>query len=192
MTTTADQVFARGLDVFDAVVADMAGRDWDQPSACEGWTARDVLGHVGQIAEVGIEVFAGRPPRPPSTSAQPGESVEGDPAVYWFDRSTRVRAGLDGVDLSRVVDSTVGPRTMADGLAFPAIDLFVHAWDIARVSGSDVVIPDDVIEFAHAHLDPIPDERKRTPELFGPAVEPPADATPTEAFLAWTGRPPRR
>lgn len=191
MTATADRIFARGLDVFDAVVADMEGHDWDQPSACDGWTALDVLGHVGQIAEVGIEVFAGRPPRPPSPSPHPGEHVAGDPAAYWSDRSTGVRAGLGDVDLARVIETPAGPRTVADGLAFPAIDLFVHAWDIARVSGSDVVIPDDVIEFAHTYLDPIPDERKRTPGLFGAAVEPPADATPTEAFLAWTGRSPR-
>lgn len=191
MTATADQVFARGLDVFDAVVADMTGRDWNQPSACEGWSALDVLGHVGQIAEVGAEVFEGRPPRPPSTSPHPGEQVEGDPAVYWNDRSTRVRAGLAGVDLAQVLDTPAGPRTVAEGLTFPAIDLFVHAWDIARVSGSDVVIPADVIDFAHTYLDPIPDERKRTPGLFGAVIEPPADATPTEAFLAWTGRQPR-
>lgn len=191
MTTTADEVFARGLDVFDAVVADMDGHDWNGPSACAGWSALDVLGHVGQIAEVGIEVFEGRPPRPPSTSAHPGEHVVGDPAAYWNDRSTRVRAGLVGVDLTREIDTPAGRRTVADGLAFPAIDLFVHAWDIARVSGSDVVIPADVIEFAHAHLDPIPDERKRTPGLFGAVIDPPADATATEAFLAWTGRQPR-
>lgn len=191
MTTPADQIFARGLDVFDAVVADMDGHDWSQPSACDGWTALDVLGHVGQIAEVGAEVFEGRPPRPPSTSPHPGEHVDGDPAAYWNDRSARVRAGLAGVDLTREIDTPAGRRTMADGLAFPAIDLFVHAWDIARVSGTDVVIPDDVIEFAHAYLDPIPDERKRTPGLFGAAIEPPPGANPTETFLAWTGRPPR-
>jgi len=26
---------------------------------------------------------------------------------------------------------------------------------------------------------------------FGPEITPPADATPTEAFVAWTGRAPR-
>lgn len=35
------------------------------------------------------------------------------------------------------------------------------------------------------------DERKRTPGLFGAVIEPPADATASEAFLAWTGRQPR-
>lgn len=54
----------------------------------------------------------------------------------------------------------------------------------------DVVIPPDVIEFAHAHLDPISDDRKRSPGVFGAEIEPPADASATEAFLAWTGRQP--
>ena len=54
------------------------------------------------------------------------------------------------------------------------------------------MIPDDVIEFAHDFLDPIPTEMMRsTGGAFGPEVAAPAGATPTEGFVAWTGRDPR-
>jgi hypothetical protein len=64
-------------------------------------------------------------------------------------------------DLAAEVDTPIGTRTVAEGLAFPAIDLYVHGWDLARSAGVDVEIPDDVIEFAHGAMAPIPEERMR-------------------------------
>ncbi len=90
------------------------------------------------------------------------------------------------------MDTPMGPRTVADRLAFPAIDLWVHAWDIGHPAGIEVEVPADAIEFAHTYLDPFPEEMMRGAQgAFGPEVVAPADATPTEAFIAWTGRPPR-
>jgi len=71
----------------------------------------------------------------------PGAVVAGDPGTWWAGlvrpASERVRAA----DLSRVVDSPMGRRTVAEGLRFPALDLFVHGWDLTRVVGADVEIP---------------------------------------------------
>lgn len=78
-----------------------------------------------------------------------------------------------------------------DGLRFPALDLFVHAWDQGRSVGVDVEIPADAVAFAHAALDPIPAAQLRGPGTFAGEVAAPADATPTEVFVAWTGRDPR-
>ena len=36
--------------------------------------------------------------------------------------------------------------------------------------------------------DHLPEEMKRSAGVFGPELEPPADATVTEALMAWTGR----
>jgi hypothetical protein len=78
-------------------------------------------------------------------------------------------------------------RTVADDLAIPVIDLYVHAWDL----GAAVEIPADVIGFAHAYIDPLPDDMVRGEDrAFGPPIPVPADATPTDRFIAWTGRRP--
>ena len=90
-----------------------------------------------------------------------------------------------------VVESPVGRRTIGDGLSFPALDLFIHAWDLARTVGKDVMIPAEAIEFAHVIFDPIPSEQMRSPRLFADAVAGPPDATHGEDFIAWTGRDPR-
>ncbi len=97
---------------------------------------------------------------------------------------------MEGADLSRVVDSPMGPRPVGQGLSFPAPDLFVHAWDLGRSIGCDVVIPAGAIEFAHAVADPLPEQQVRSGRVFGPAREAGPQATATEAFIAWTGRDP--
>ncbi|HEU4841460.1 MAG TPA: SRPBCC domain-containing protein, partial [Ilumatobacteraceae bacterium] len=38
--------YRRRADRFDALVAAVAPADWDAPSPCAGWRARDVVGHI--------------------------------------------------------------------------------------------------------------------------------------------------
>ncbi len=46
-----------------------------------------------------------------------------------------------------------------------------------------------VIAYAHDHLDQVSEEIIRGENrAFAPKAQAPADATPTEQFLAWTGR----
>ena len=71
------------------------------------------------------------------------------------------------------------------------IDLYVHAWDFGAAAGIDVEIPADAIDFAHAYIDPLPDDVVRGDNrAFGPQIRLPPSATPTERFIAWTGRRP--
>ena len=191
VTERSDQIFDRGLDVFGDVVGRLEPSDWDRPSPCEGWTALDVLGHLGSAIDFGVAIMRGEQHTWPE-APRPADLVDGDPVGYWRGITERARAALEGADLDMVRETPVGPRTVAEGLAFPAIDLFVHAWDIGRSAGIDVEIPADTIEFAHAYIDPLPVELVRGPRgAFGPEVTVPTDASPTEVFIAWTGRHPR-
>ena len=46
MTTDTMAAYRRAQDCFDAVIAAVPADKWDAPSACAGWTVRDVAGHV--------------------------------------------------------------------------------------------------------------------------------------------------
>ena len=191
MAIGSDIAFRNGLDAFGAVVGAVPAPGWDAPSPCAGWTALDVLGHLGSSVSFGVSILEGRAVEWP-TADRPGDLVVGEPADYWTGVAASARTAARRRRPRRRARTPTGPRTVAQGLAFPAIDLYVHAWDIGRAAGIDVVVPADVIEFSHDYLDPIPQERMRGPDgSFGPEVDPPADATPTEAFIAWTGRSPR-
>jgi hypothetical protein len=69
------------------------------------------------------------------------------------------------------------------------IDLYVHAWDLGAAAGIDVEIPAGVMDYAHTYIDPLPDDVVRGEgRAFGPQAPVTAGATPTERFIAWTGR----
>jgi uncharacterized protein (TIGR03086 family) len=179
----------QGLDFFATVITRLGEDDWERPTPCAGWTARDVLGHLATSMRVGISVMQGREPTWPDV-ARPGEIVEGDPAGFWRGVVVEVRDVLRNADLARVMETPLG-RTVADDLSIPVIDLYVHAWDLGAAAGIAVEIPAGVIDFAHDYIDPLPDDMIRGDDrAFGPQIHLPASATPTERFIAWTGRRP--
>ena len=191
MTAPSDVVFCSGLELFGSVVDRMPPSAWSQASPCDGWTALDVLGHLGSAIGFGVAILDGRTYDWPSFD-RPSDLVDGTPDAYWAAVAVPARAAVEGVDLDATRETPMGVRTVAEGLAFPAIDCFVHAWDIGRAGGIAVEVPDDAIAFAHAFIDPIPADKVRGAKgAFGPPVAAPHDATPTEAFIAWTGRAPR-
>jgi uncharacterized protein (TIGR03086 family) len=190
MVWEADAVYLKGLDLFSAVVNQFPPGEWEAASPCAGWRALDVLGHVGVATWYGIELLAGRAPdwKP---LERPGDGVEGEPTAWWAGLAGKVRELTRAVDLSKEIDTAAGRRSIRDGLSFPAVDLFIHAWDLGRCVGIDVEIPPDVVEFAHSVLGMVPDAQLRSHRVFASEAIVPPGATPTEEFIAWTGREPR-
>jgi uncharacterized protein (TIGR03086 family) len=188
-SSRSGELLDRGLSFFGAVAARLSEDDWERPTACAGWTARDVLGHLATTARYAMSVMQGRQPAWPQT-ARPGDLVEGDPVEFWRGIAGQARDVLRDADLAREMETPLG-RTVADDLAIPVIDLYVHAWDCGAVAGVAVEIPADLIEYAHAYIDPLPAETVRgANRAFGPEIQVRDSTAPTERFIAWTGRPP--
>ena len=190
MPPAADIVFLQGLDFFTGVVDQVGPDGWSRPTPCAGWRGVDVLGHVGAAVRFGATLLrdgeAAWKPRNP-----PGEAVDGDPAAWWHVIADDARDAVSGVDLSAVVDAPRGPRAVGEGLSFPALDLFVHAWDLGRSVGVEVTIPDEVMAFGRALLEHMPANQVRSAAVFADEADAPESASATEAFVAWTGRDPR-
>ena len=187
MSSRSGELLDRGLDFFTSIVARLGEDDWERPTPCAGWTARDLLGHVVTSMRVGISMMQGQPPASPD-AARPGDLVEGDPLEFWHSTVVQARDVLGNADLTLMMETPLG-GTVADALVIPVIDLYVHAWDLGTVAGIAVEIPAGVIDFADAYIDPLPDGVMRGEDrAFGPQAPVPAGATPTERFIAWTGR----
>jgi uncharacterized protein (TIGR03086 family) len=189
MTIPADVVYVNGLEFFGDVITQVPKDGWAEPSPCQGWSARDVLGHVFTTTELGVGILRGEAVKPP-TMDSPGDAAPDDPYTAWPEVAANAREAVEHADLTAVIDSPIGKRSVADGLAFPAIDLYVHGWDLARSAGVRVEIPDDVIAFAQQALAPIAEEKMRSAAVFRNAVPVRPEASASDRFLAWTGRDP--
>ncbi|MFZ2512170.1 MAG: maleylpyruvate isomerase N-terminal domain-containing protein, partial [Gordonia sp. (in: high G+C Gram-positive bacteria)] len=54
-------MYRNGLEFFSGVVETVPAAGWDRASPCAGWTARDVLGHVGTATAMGAAILADEP-----------------------------------------------------------------------------------------------------------------------------------
>ncbi len=179
MSDAADR-YRRLSERFAALVAAVPADRWSSPSPCEGWTALDVVRHV--VDSHGLfEGLAGRPMELPE--------VDPDPLAAFRQVSEVVQADLEDSDRASVAwDGYFGRTTFEEGIdRFLSLDLVVHGWDLARATGGDESVPDDVLDELEAAIAGY-GEAARAPGVFGPPVEVPADADRLTRVLALTGR----
>ncbi len=163
---------------FQATVAAVPTELLDRPTHCEGWTVASIIEHVTNtqrdfLTERGIDVTER------ADLAQVAATMQAT-----LDDSAVANAAYDGY---------FGPTTISDTVdAFYSLDLVVHRWDIAAAAGLDdhLTIGDDDIARCRDLMAPMGDN-VRMPGIFGPEVDCADDASPTDRFVAWTGRQPQ-
>lgn len=158
---------------------------WDNPSPVEGWTARDVVGHLIEWSESFIA-------RQTDLAFPAGPSVAEDPAGAWRVHNDAVQALLDDpllADRSYEFDH-IGPMTLADAMAMIYTpDVFLHRWDLARAAGLDETLDPARCAAMYENMLPM-DEVLRQSGQYGPRVEVPDDADAQTKLLAFIGRRP--
>ncbi|MEX5719898.1 TIGR03086 family metal-binding protein [Geodermatophilus maliterrae] len=128
------------LAVADAVPADR----WDATSPCEGWTARDVVGH---LIETQREFLTGR-----GVDLGPAPDVTADPAAALRAHAGRVLAAVGDPDVADApFDGFSGPTTVGETLEqFYVWDMVPHRWDVARAAGLDAGLTDAELDRVEA------------------------------------------
>jgi uncharacterized protein (TIGR03086 family) len=150
----------------------------DAPTPCDDWDVRTLLDHMLETQRYFLGAARGEDASPPSPT--PPKLITDDPAAdFEQTRGDMLQAfGEPGV-----VEKT-GP---ALGIAFS--DQLLHGWDLARATGQDDTMPEGLPEAAYQviHGRFTDEERKG---VFKPEVTVPADASPQDKLLAYTGRQP--
>ena len=155
---------------------------WDSPSPCEGWTARDVVGHLvewipGFFGSQGVEF----PPVPP---------VSEDPVAAWDVVQATIGDALsDPAQASRQVETPFSTQSLAETVDMIVTgDVFTHTWDLARATGQDERLDPDQLRRQLAAMGDMPEEVMRAEGMFGARIDVPDDADDQTRFLAFAGR----
>ena len=179
--TEISERYARLGDAVATKIAAVPEDAWEHPSPCDEWTARDVVNHV--ITTQGM--FLGLVGR--QMGDIPG--VDDDPFAAWNAARSVVQCDLEDPERATTeFQGSTGASTFEAAVnRFLCMDLVVHGWDLARAAGlDDRIDPEDlarVSEQAGALGDML-----RSPQAFGPEVQPPADADDQTKLLAFLGR----
>lgn len=170
---------------FSAVVDAVPPGGWDAPSPVEGWTARDVVGHLTTWLP-GLLSSAGGPRLPE------GPSADEDPAAAWHHQARAVQDLLDDEANASVVLSNpnFGEVPLPAAISqFYTGDVFMHTWDLARATGQDVDLD---AELAGQMLDGMApmEDLLRSSGQYGPAVPVGEDAPVADRLIGFIGRDP--
>ena len=179
---TPEKVYRKLATRFSEVVAVVPDQAWDQPSPCEGWTARGVLEHV-----IGAE--ADFVEQRGLALSPPGPSPASEPVSAWDHVRSQIQTILDDPERAGIVyEGHFGSTTIGQAIEdFYCFDLIVHRWDIAEATGGDTEISRAEIAFVRSKLE-LYGDAMRMPGVFGAELEAPAGADEQTALLAFIGR----
>ena len=175
--------YTRALYLLDAVARRVPADAWDNPSCCEGWTAREVAGHVSWVIR-NTGAATGNMAAP---ERQPEAEVAGDdPAATIASAVADTLAALDQQGALQLVAQTpFGEMPVDSFIGTIWVDALTHAWDIADAAGIDHGIDGATADAAYETLAPIA-ELLRGPGRFDDPIDVPADEL--ARYIGFTGR----
>lgn len=179
--TEVQESYRRVSKGFDAAVRAVTPDKWSAQSPCEQWTARDVVAHVVAGHRSVIAGIKGGEPAP--------LGADEDPVRAW-EEASRALDGITGEPEALAKEVEGPPGKMPAGRLigqFVTMDMLVHTWDLARAVGADERLDEDSVRRAYETLKPM-DDMIRQAGIFGPKIEPPADADLQTEFLCFIGR----
>jgi uncharacterized protein (TIGR03086 family) len=180
MNQTASQ-YERARRPLSDLIESIPADGWEQPSPCEGWAARDVLGHIISTQR---DFFNGK-----DIDLGEAPDVHEDPAAAWREHSKRVAEAIsDDAVATTAFDGHFGPTTIGATLEqFYVWDMVVHRWDLARSVGADAGLTDAELDRIEAGAESF-GAALYTDGVCATAVEAPADAERDVRVLARLGR----
>ena len=132
---------------------DTVGPDgWPAPSPCAEWTVRDVCDHLVGGNRFAVMVLSGADWRSALETVR-GSDFSGDPKAAFAESAERQIAAFEAPGaLDRTLSHPAGPMSGRDFVGYRVLDLVVHSWDVARGSGGDEWIEQDLAERAFGVL----------------------------------------
>ncbi|WP_040161454.1 TIGR03086 family metal-binding protein [Nigerium massiliense] len=188
-THDARGMLEAALDTMTAQVDATPAEAWTRPSPCEGWDGQALLDHVtGTLQGIsamisGGDYRAGRNRRPAEDGASAQDAID-----RWHGLAEEVRRQAETMDAQEPMTGPRGEEPAWSALKVPTHDLTVHAWDLAATAGRELELPDDLLADLTDLVKNTPPDFLRSPGVFGPEVEAPHGAGPTDRLMAFLGR----
>jgi uncharacterized protein (TIGR03086 family) len=155
---------------------------WENPAPCEGWVARDIVGHLVEWLPA---FFYGTwdiesPPMP---------SVDEDPAGAWEVVNATLQAALDDPNVAGSErDTRMGRSTFEATLDMICTgDVLIHTWDLSRATGLDETLDPDEVHKMALGMEGLGDMLEQSGQ-YGPRVAVPDDVDEQTKLLAFVGR----
>ena len=177
---------SQSFDHTAKIVGGVQPSQLDAPTPCRDWDVRTLLGHM-----TGVVVNMGRGASGDELLADLSTFHLGDdPAAQFRTESDRTLAAWTARGTEGNVNVGAGPMPVRAAMSINLLDTTTHSWDVARATGQDGSLPEDVAATALAVCRGIVTDEVRGFAGFDAAVPVAPDASSTEQLVAFLGRTP--
>jgi uncharacterized protein (TIGR03086 family) len=177
---------SQSFDHASKIVAGVSADQLSEKTPCTEWDVRALLVHM-----TGGMVNIGRGAR--------GEELLADMNAYPLDadfgaqyrrEAERTLESWHERGLAGQVDIGAGPMPASFAASINLVDSATHSWDLARATGQDAELPDDLASAVLGTARGFVDDGLRRFAGIDPAIPVDSDATPTARLVAFMGRVP--
>ena len=163
-----------------------AVENWSAPTPDSEWDVSDLVRHV-----VDEQVWI--PPLLAGSTVSEAQSqlpeLGDDLAAEWKRHSATALSAWASVDLDATVHLSYADVKVEHYLREQVSDVAIHAWDLAKATGADATLPDDLIAAVWEDIEAKQDMLAAS-GLFGAPIAIASGAPLQDRLLALTGRQP--
>ncbi len=180
------RLYTQSLFAIDAVAQRIPMSAWDNPSSCDGWTARQVGGHAAWLVKNLGSIAAGHG----SIDGQAEELVLGPNPAEGM--RAIVATTLEQLDrpgsLAVTLPTPWGEQTVDEFIGEVWLDPIVHAWDLADATGEQHGIDESTATTALHQIEAMSPTHRDAWEFAAPKTS--VDTNAMAQLIAIAGRTP--
>jgi uncharacterized protein (TIGR03086 family) len=173
-----------------ALVEQVDRSQWSQPTPCQDWNVRALVGHLIATMHGHVALLHGSPASVLSSLLEQQARAGGDDVVTaTADAATVVRAAFtEPGALERTVHHLIGDVSGSRLLQMRITENVVHGWDLATALGLPATIEDALVEHVYDYLAPRAEALAVTGFYAPPKRTVGADASVQQRLLSVVGR----
>ncbi|MFZ2177662.1 MAG: TIGR03086 family metal-binding protein [Rhodococcus sp. (in: high G+C Gram-positive bacteria)] len=161
--------------------------DWNALTPDREWDVTQLVRHVIEEQQWVPPLLEGKTVAEATPELLP---LHGDMRAEWQRYSDAATRAWSSADPQMQVHLSYGTVPLEPYLRQQTADVTIHAWDLARATGSDESLDPALVEAVWSDLDAQRDMLAES-GLFDPPVDVPDDAPLQDRLIALTGRDPR-
>jgi uncharacterized protein (TIGR03086 family) len=176
--TQTDQIVA-------GLIANLTPDHREMPTPCTEWTVHDLIEHMcqgGHMIAGGLQGQA-----PPEVAP---DYLANGPAQGWSSVMAHMAEAATPDALAATHQMPFGEVPGEVALSVIVADQLTHAWDLARATGQEVDVDDELAAWALATWQAVVPAESRTGDGFKAAVPVDDDAPVLDQLVGYTGRTP--
>jgi uncharacterized protein (TIGR03086 family) len=173
-------------EVVTRLIAGLSSDDREKSTPCDEWNVHQLIEHMcGGAHMIAGAMLSEIPPE------QMPDLLADGPAAGWSAAAAHLAASVTPANLAATHELPFGPTPGAMAVAVISADHLTHAWDLAKATGQDPQISDELAAFALGAWQPVvPAGERPVGGGFKTEVTVAGGASALDQLVAYTGRQP--